>query len=44
MLAVDVLCVVEIPMESRDKYEWDEERGLLETLYEAPANCNPESH
>jgi inorganic pyrophosphatase len=26
---VDVLCVVEIPKGSRNKYEWDEERGLM---------------
>jgi inorganic pyrophosphatase len=25
----ELLCVVEIPMGSRNKYEWDEERGLI---------------
>src|SRR5947207_13689708 len=25
----EVLCIIEIPKGSRNKYEWDEERGLL---------------
>jgi len=25
----ELLCVIEIPMGSRNKYEWDEERGMI---------------